>query len=124
MTADREERSELPIGATTATRTGQGHQSSGGQVFHHVHGLCRQPTDLNRRLLQSQRLELHDGSCSLNPTIPDDGHSNHPQTGKRHGHPQPARKPLMLVNNQKSGHLGRGCDKDCTHKGSVSHHKP
>ena len=32
--------------------------------------------------------------------------SNHPQTGKRHGHPQPARQPLMLVNNQKSGHLG------------------
>ena len=23
----------------------------------------------------------------------------------------------MLVNNKKSGHLGQGCDKDCTHKG-------
>ena len=30
----------------------------------------------------------------------------------------------MLVNNQKSGRLGQGCDKDCTHKGSVSHRKP
>ena len=37
---------------------------------------------------------------------------------------QPARMPLMLVNNQKSGHLGQGCDKDCSHKGSVSYHKP
>ena len=34
-----------------------------------------------------------------------------------HGHPQPARQLLMLVNNQKSGRLGQGCDKDCTNKG-------
>ena len=38
----------------------QGHQSSGGQVFHHVHGLGRQPTDRNRRQFQSQKLQLHD----------------------------------------------------------------
>ena len=37
---------------------------------------------------------------------------------------QSAWQPLMLVNNQKSGRLGQGCDKDCTHKGSVSLHKP
>ena len=92
-------------------------------MFHHEHGLGRQPTDRNRRLLRSQRLQLHDGSWSENETTADDGHSNHPQTGKRHGHPQPARQPLMLVNNQKSGHLGQGCDKDYTLKGSVSHHK-
>ena len=41
---------------------GQGHQSVGGQVFHHVHGLGRQPTDRNRRQLRSQTLQLHDGS--------------------------------------------------------------
>ena len=33
---------------------------------------------------------------------------------------QPARQPLMLVNNQKSGHLGQGGDKDSADKGSVS----
>ena len=26
-------------------------------------------------------------------------------------YPQSARQPLMLVNNQKSGHLGQGCGK-------------
>ena len=31
---------------------------------------------------------------------------------KRHGHPQPARQPLMLVNHQKSGHLGQDCGKN------------
>ena len=30
----------------------------------------------------------------------------------------------LLVNNQKSGHLGQGCSKDWTRKGSVSHHTP
>ena len=40
----------------------QEHQSSGGKVFHHVRGLGRQLTDLNRRQLRSQRLQLHDGS--------------------------------------------------------------
>ena len=93
-------------------------------MFHHMHGLAGQPTDRNQRLLQSQRPQLHDGSWSSNPTTPDDGHSNHPQTGKRHGHPQPARQSLMLVNNQKSGHLGPGCHKHCTHKRPVSLHKP
>ena len=38
--------------------------------------------------------------------------------------PQPVRQPLMLVNNEKSGHLDQGCDKDCTHKGSVSPTNP
>ena len=42
----------------------QEHQSSGGQVFHHVHGLGRQPTDRNQRQLRSHRLQLHDGSWS------------------------------------------------------------
>ena len=79
-----------------------------------VHGLGRQSTDHNQRLLRSQRPQLHDGSWSLNPTTPGDAHSNHPQTGQRHGHPQPARQPLMLLNNQKSLHLGQGCDKDYT----------
>ena len=69
---------------------GQEHQSSGGQVFHHMHGLGQQPTDRNRRQLRSQTQQLHDGSWWQNPTTPDDGHSNHPQTGKRHEYPQPA----------------------------------
>ena len=42
MTADRDKRSELTMGAATATVLGQEHQSSGGQVFHHVHWLDRQ----------------------------------------------------------------------------------
>ena len=54
----------------------------------------------------------------------EDGHSNHPQAGKRHGHPRPALQPLMLVNNENSGHLGQVCNKDFTHKDSVSRHKP
>ena len=41
---------------------GQEHQSSGGQVFHHVNGLGLQQTDRNRRQLLSQRLQLHDSS--------------------------------------------------------------
>ena len=32
----------------------QEHQSSGGQVFHHVHGLGRQPTDRNQILAKSK----------------------------------------------------------------------
>ena len=42
----------------------QEHQSSEGQLLHHVHGLGRQPTDRNQRLLRSQRPQLHDGSWS------------------------------------------------------------
>ena len=60
----------------------------------------------------------------VNPTTPDDGSSNQPQSEKRLAHPQPARQPLMLVNSQKSGHLGKGCDKDCTHKSSFTFNKP
>ena len=41
---------------------GQEHQSSGGQVFHHVHGLGLQPIDHNQTQLRSQRLQLHDNS--------------------------------------------------------------
>ena len=41
------------------------HRSSGGQVFHHIHGLGRQPTDRNQRLLRSQRPQLHDGSLII-----------------------------------------------------------
>ena len=41
------------------TKSGTYH-SSGGKVFHHAHGLGRQPTDRNRRQLRSQRLQLHD----------------------------------------------------------------
>ena len=51
-------------------------------------------------------------------------HWNHPQTGKRHVHPEPARQPLMLVNSKKSGHLVQDCGKDWTNKSSVLHHKP
>ena len=79
-------------------------------------GTGRQPTGRNQTQLRSQRLQHHDDLWLQNPTTPDDGHSNHPQTGKRHTHPQPAQQPLMLVNNQKSGHLGQGCDKYCTQK--------
>ena len=42
----------------------QEHQSSGCQVFHHVHGLGRQSIDRNQRLLRSQRPQLHDDSWS------------------------------------------------------------
>ena len=71
-----------------------------------------------------KRLQLHDGSWSQNPTTTDDGYSDHTQTGKRHGHLQPARQPFMQVNNKKSVDLGQGRGKDWTHKGPVSHHKP
>ena len=56
--------------------------------------------------LRSQRLQHHDDLWLHNPTTPDDGHSNHQQTEKKPSHPQPAQQPLMLVNSQKSGHLG------------------
>ena len=61
---DREEWFELPIGATTATRTKLGTSVIRRLMFHHEHGLGEQPTDRNRRLLWSQRLQLHDGSWS------------------------------------------------------------
>ena len=63
-------------------------------------------------------------TVAKNPTTPNDFQSNDPQTGKRHGYPQSARQPLMLVNNKKHGHLGQGWGKDWTHQGSVSHNKP
>ena len=54
MTADREEGSELRIGATKDPVPSQEHQSSGGQVFHHVNGLGPHKTDRNRRLAKSK----------------------------------------------------------------------
>ena len=78
---------------------GQEHQSSGGQVFHHVHGLGRQPTDNQLAILITNEQERSTDILILH-------------------------QPLMQVNNQKSRHLGQGCGKDSTHKGSVSHHKP
>ena len=86
--------------------------SSGGQVFYHVHGLGQQPTDHNQTQLRSQRLLHHDCVCLLNPTTHNDGHSTNPQTEQRHGHPHPAQQPLMLVINQKYGHLGQGYSED------------
>ena len=59
-----------------------------------------------------------------NLTTLDDVHSNYRQIIKRHTHPQLALRPLMLVNSQKSGHLGQGCCKDWIHISSVSQHKP
>ena len=73
---------------------GQEHLSSGGKVFS---WLGRQPTDLNRRQLRSQKLQLHDGLWWWNPATPDDGNSNLPHTGKRHEYPPSARQPFMLV---------------------------
>ena len=49
-------------GVIRVTERCQGYQSSGGQLFHHKHGLGREPTDRNLRLLRSQRPQLHDGS--------------------------------------------------------------
>ena len=40
------------------------HQSSGRQVFHHMHVSGRQPTDRNQKELRSQRLQ-HNGDLSL-----------------------------------------------------------
>ena len=117
MTADREEWSELLIGAKTAIRHPDRNRSGTSLIRRSCipprHGLGRQRTDRNLTQLQRQKLQLHDGSWSLNqpllmtaiPTTLDDGHSNHPQIGKNHGHPQPTRQQLMLVNNEKSGHL-------------------
>ena len=56
ITADSEKRSEYLSVIQLQPVLGQEHQSSGGQVFHHVHGLGREPTDRNRRQLRSQRL--------------------------------------------------------------------
>ena len=80
---------------------------SGGQVFHHVHGSGRQPTDRNQTQLRSQKLQHHDNLWLFNPTTPNDSHWNHPQTGKRHRHAQPAQQILMFVNTQKSSDLGQ-----------------
>ena len=76
----------------------------------------RQPTGRNQTQLRSKRLQYHDDLWLQNPTTPDDGNSNHQETGIRHAHPHYAQQPLMLVNSQKSGHLGQGCSKDWTHR--------
>ena len=47
-------------------------------------------------------------------------HSNHPQTGKRHGHPQPVRHAVFDASKQSKIRLSTsGCGKDRTHEGSV-----
>ena len=95
-------------------------------MFHHVNGLGRQPTDRNQRLLRSQvkgRNSMTVLGRIAQPLLMMAIQITYKQTGKRHGHPQPARQPLMLVNNQKSGRLVRVAIKT-VHKGSVSHHKP
>ena len=84
---------------------GQELQSSAGRVFYHVHGLGRQPTDLNWTQLRSQRLQHYDDSWSLNPTTPSDGHSNESQNRKEARTFSSARQPVMLVNGQKSSHI-------------------
>ena len=94
---------------------GQGHQSSGNQVFHHEHGLGWQ-----QLIATGHSCEVK--SCNSMTVSGGRTQSNHPQTGKRLAHPQPARQPLMLVNNQRFGHLGQGYGKDWAHWGSVSHH--
>ena len=75
---------------------GREHLSSGGHVPHHVHSLVGQ-TD-NQLIANGRSCEVI--GCNTmtvrdHPTTPDDGHSNHPQTGKRHGHPQPAMQLLF-----------------------------
>ena len=70
-------------------------QSSGSQVFHQVHGTGWQQT-------VSQPWTCCDvKGCNtmtmwlLNPTIHDNGYSNHPQIGKSHSHPLPARSKTV-----------------------------
>ena len=65
----------------------------------------------NEFQLTKNKMDLNIRKITNHPPSPDD-HSNHSQTEKRHAHPRPALQPLMLVNSQKSGHLGQGCGKD------------
>ena len=60
MSADREEWSELPMGATTAAGTRSGTSVIRRTLFHHEHGSGRQPTDRNWTQLPSQRLQNYD----------------------------------------------------------------
>ena len=112
--------SELPMGATTATRTRLVTSVIRRSSFPIRAWVGRQPTDHNQT--RSQRLQHHDDLWLWNPTAPDDGHSNHTQAGKRYAHPQPERKPLVLANSQKFGHLGQGCANNWTYISSDSPH--
>ena len=64
-------------------------------------------TDRNQTPLRSQRLHKYDDSLSYNPATPNDGHSNHPQTAKKHAYPKPARQPLMFENCKNPDILAR-----------------
>ena len=63
--------------------------------------------DLGGYITSNQQGKMGKSNQQGNPTTPDDGHSDHPQTGTSHAHPQPAQQPLMSVNSHMCGHLGQ-----------------
>ena len=93
------------------------HQEVQGPI-HLVYELCRQPTDRKSKAAAPWRF-----------VVVEPNHSwwwpfKSPTNRKEARISSVCTESLMLVNNQKSGHLGQGWGKDWTHKGSVSHHTP
>ena len=90
---------------------GQGHQSSGGQVFHHMEGWadnqliatrdCCEVKDRNSVTVHGRRTQ---------PLLTMAIQITHKQ--ERGTNILSLHQQLMLVNNQKYGHLGQGCGKD------------
>ena len=118
MTADREVWSELPMGATTVTHTRSRNIS-------HQEVICStmwMGWAYNQLIATRHSCEVK--GCN---TISIRGGWAQPlpmmaiqivHKSERHAHSHFAWQPLMLVNSQKSSHLGQGCGKDWTLKGS------
>ena len=107
MTADRQEWSALRMGATTAT-----HSRSGTSVIRRTSVPPFAWVGPTTNWSQPDTVAKSKAATPwqfvvVDQTTPDGGHSNHPQTGKRHAHAHSAQQPLMLVNSQKSGHQVR-----------------
>ena len=121
-TADREEWSELPIGATTVTRT-----KSGTSVIRRSSVPPSAWVGPTTNWLQPETVAKSKAATPWQFLVVESNHSwwwpfKSPRKWKEARTSSTCMAALMLINNQKSGRLGQGCDKDCTHKGSVSHH--
>ena len=124
MTADREGWSELSIGATTATRT-----KSGTPVIRRSSVQPRAWVVPTTNWSQPETVAKSEATTPWLFVVVEPNHSwwwplKSPTNRKEARTSSASTEAIAASKKSKIGHLGQGCDKDFTHKGSVAHHKP
>ena len=123
-TADSEEWSELPIGSTTTTRT-----RSGTSVIRRSSVSPRAWAGAITYWSQPETVAKSKAATPWRFVIIEPNHSwwwpfKSPTNKKVARTSSACTADIDASKQSKSGHLGQDSNKDCTHKGSVSHHKP